>query len=54
LSVGKIVEPYAMNSEFACFGFGGIPRFMGSNAVSHCFNLSGQADPRILGLDQVF
>ena len=43
-----------MNSEFACFGFGGIPRFMGGNSVSHCFNLSGQADPRIVGLDNVF
>lgn len=41
LAVGKVVEPYAMNQQFATFGFGGVPRFLGSNAVSHCFNLNG-------------
>jgi len=36
------------------FGFGGKPRFLGSNQTSHCFNLNGQPDPRILGLQNVF
>lgn len=54
LSVGKIVEPYALNAAFACFGFGGIPRFAGSNKVSHCFNLTGQPNPIIQGLSNVF
>ncbi len=46
-AVGSVVEPYAMNQQFATFGFGGIPRFMGSNSVSHCFNLSAKPDPTI-------
>jgi hypothetical protein len=40
-SVGNILEPYAYQGKFALFGFGGVPRFLGSNKVSHCFNLNG-------------
>ena len=47
LAVGRIVEPYALDGNFAMFGFGGKPTFMGSNQVSHCFNVNGSPDPRI-------
>lgn len=40
-SVGTVLDPYAYENKFAVFGFGGVPRFTGSNVVSHCFNLSG-------------
>ena len=53
LAVGSVLEPYALNQQFATFGFGGIPRFMGSNAISHCFNLSAKPDPIIQGLQSV-
>jgi hypothetical protein len=46
-SVGSILEPYAFQQKFAVFGFGGVPRFAGSNSVSHCFNLTGTQDPTI-------
>ena len=54
LGVGKIVEPYAMNNQFAVFGFGGIPRYMGSNSVSHCFNLNGQPNPIMSGITHIY
>lgn len=53
-SVGSILEPYAYDRKFALFGFGGIPRFAGSTAVSHCFNLSGQPDPVVQGFSTMF
>ncbi len=46
-STGQILEPYAYEQKFAAFGFGGIPRFAGSNLISHCFNLTGQEDPTV-------
>jgi Copine len=54
LGVGKIIEPYALNSQFAVFGFGGIPRYMGANKPSHCFNLNGQPNPIMIGLQNVY
>lgn len=54
LEVGRVVEPYAVNNQFAVFGFGGIPLFLGSNAISHCFNLNGQNNPVIIGLNNVY
>ena len=52
--MGSILEPYAFDRKFALFGFGGIPRFAGSNAVSHCFNVSGTADPVVQGFQNMF
>lgn len=54
LSVGRVVEPYAMDQQFAVFGFGAKPLHLGSNQVSHCFNLNGLPDPRIKGFQNVF
>eukprot|EP00347_Sterkiella_histriomuscorum_P005523 403356292 len=54
LAVGKVTEPYALNQQFATFGFGGIPRYMGAKAPSHCFNLNGQSNPQIIGFQNVF
>jgi hypothetical protein len=49
--VGSIMEPYDQTKMFATFGFGGIPRHMGSNATSHCFPVNGNGmDPRIFGI----
>jgi hypothetical protein len=53
-SVGSILEPYAFDRKFALFGFGGIPRFAGSNTVSHCFNLSATPDPVVQGFSTMF
>lgn len=54
MNVGRVVEPYALNANFACFGFGGIPRYQGQNSVNHCFNLNGQYNPAIQGLNNVY
>jgi hypothetical protein len=48
------LEPYAFNRKFAVFGFGGIPRFAGGTTISHCFNLTGTADPTVDGLSSMF
>jgi Copine len=48
------LEPYAFNRKFAAFGFGGIPRFVGGTKVSDCFNLTGQPDPTVDGLGNLF
>ena len=53
-SIGAIIEPYALNNQFAAFGFGGVPKYMGATSVSHCFNLNGQPNPIIAGLANVF
>lgn len=51
LNVGSIVEPYDYDKMFPVFGFGGIPRHMNNNNVSHCFALNGNAaDPNIAGV----
>ncbi len=53
-NVGKIVEPYDLDKAFPVFGFGGIPRHMGLNAVSHCFALNGNAgNPQIVGIENI-
>ena len=48
--VGSILEPYAFQSKFLGYGFGGIPTYMGETEVSHCFNLTGTKNPKIDGL----
>jgi hypothetical protein len=54
MSVGQVMEPYATNSKFGVYGFGGIPRFMNLSKPSHCFHLNGTADPVIVGFQNVF
>lgn len=54
LNVGNIIEPYDQDKMFPVFGFGGAPRFMGLNTVSHCFPLNGdQANPNIAGIQGI-
>lgn len=53
-SVGQILEPYAFQQKFAVFGFGGVPRYLGTNTVSHCFNLTGTSDPTVQGMQNLF
>jgi hypothetical protein len=36
------------------FGFGGIPKYLGSKSVSHCFNLTGLQNPNVKGLEELF
>ena len=53
-NVGAILEPYDNDRSFPVFGFGGIPRHMGNNAVSHCFALNGDAsNPNIVGIEGI-
>ena len=52
--VGDILEQYDHFKNFPCFGFGGVPRFMGENEVSHCFPLNGNFDePEVQGIDGI-
>ena len=54
LNVGSILEPYDNDRSFPVFGFGGIPRHMGNNSVSHCFALNGDAsNPNIIGVEGI-
>lgn len=47
-NVGNVVEPYDADRSFPIFGFGGIPRHMGTNGISHCFPINGNmGDPEI-------
>lgn len=39
--MGYVVEPYDYDKMFPVYGFGGIPRHMGINSVSHCFAVNG-------------
>jgi hypothetical protein len=39
--VGSILESYDSDKSFPVYGFGGVPRYMGVNQVSHCFPLNG-------------
>lgn len=41
MNVGMVIEPYDNDRNFPVFGFGGFPRHMGINTVSHCFALNG-------------
>lgn len=47
------MEPYSYNHQYLAYGFGGIPRHMGMNAVSHCFNLNGQELPQVNGVQGI-
>lgn len=52
--VGSILEPYDSDRMFPTFGFGGIPRYMGANAVSHCFAMNGTpANPEIYSVQNI-
>ena len=52
--VGEILEQYDHFKNFPCFGFGGVPRFMGERETSHCFPLNGNFDePEICGIDGI-
>ena len=53
-NVGAVLEPYDNDMAFPVFGFGGIPRHMGINSVSHCFALSGNPEnPNIIGIANI-
>jgi len=51
--VGNVLECYDYNHQYPCYGFGGIPRYAGSNKVSHCFHLNGQEHPEVDGIDGI-
>ena len=54
MNVGVIVEPYDNDRSFPVFGFGGIPRHLGINGVSHCFAMDGNAqNPEIVGIQGI-
>ena len=53
-NVGQVIEPYDFDRSFPVFGFGGIPRHLGINSVSHCFAVNGNAqDPSIVGIEGI-
>lgn len=53
LQVGNVLEPYSYNHRYTCYGFGGIPRYLGTNQVSHCFHLNGQENPEVDGVQGI-
>lgn len=54
MNVGMVIEPYDNDKNFPVFGFGGIPRHMGINSVSHCFAINGNAgDPNIWSVPNI-
>lgn len=54
MMVGSIVEPYDSDKLFPVFGFGGVPRHMGTEETSHCFPLNGNAEnPTIFGIANI-
>ena len=44
-AVGSVLVNYDSDLCFPAFGFGGIPNFLDSKKVSHCFNLNGTKNP---------
>ena len=53
-NVGQVIEPYDSDRMFPVFGFGGIPRHLGVNGVSHCFAMNGNPmDPKINGIQNI-
>ena len=53
-NVGAIIEPYDNDRSFPVFGFGGIPRHLGINEVSHCFAINGNSEnPNISGIEGI-
>jgi hypothetical protein len=53
-SVGAILESYDSDKSFPVYGFGGVPRYMGVNHVSHCFPLNGiMKNPEIKGIEGI-
>lgn len=54
MHVGAVIEPYDNDRSFPVFGFGGIPRHLGVNSVSHCFAMNGNsANPTIEGIQGI-
>jgi copine 5/8/9 len=51
--VGNILELYDHDRKYPCYGFGGIPRYSGSNVVSHCFHLNGAENPQVDGIEGI-
>ena len=53
-NVGNIMENYAFQKKFAGFGFGGIPDYLDSDQVNHCFCINkNPKDPMIDGLENL-
>ena len=49
-----VIEPYDNDKSFPVFGFGGVPRHLGQNDVSHCFAMNGNmANPSIVGIQGI-
>lgn len=49
--VGGVVEPFDYDKQFPLYGFGGVPKYSGATAVSHCFPLNGNAqNPFVAGV----
>ena len=46
MNVGTILTNYDTDKLITAYGFGGIPNYFGTGAVSHCFHLNGQENPQ--------
>ena len=52
--VVSLIEPYDEDRSFPVYGFGGTPRQMGLDQVSHCFAMNGNAsNPEINGVEAI-
>lgn len=53
-SVGTILDQYDSDKKYPFFGFGGVPKFMGTQDTRNVFPLNGDdANPEIEGIDAV-
>lgn len=48
--VGTVLEPYDSDKKFSMYGFGAVPKFLGTHSTSHCFSLSGEDEASVDGV----
>jgi hypothetical protein len=51
--VANVMQAYAKDGYFQAYGFGGTPEYIGAKKVSHCWNLNGEKDPKVLGREEL-
>ena len=51
--VWNILQLYDHDKKYPWLGFGGIPRHLGTNDLSHWFNLNGLPNPEVVGIEGI-
>ena len=45
-TISSILVNYDSDQLISAYGFGGVPKYLKSRQVSHCFNLNGTENPQ--------